>query len=97
MNLNKPKLMIFDPHSFQSGEVYLFHTTKPHCPAISSLWGVVSSAENGTILLESGTLDLLTFTHWQPLDPRYRYWRRASRAELRDYISNLIYHETRRA
>ncbi len=86
--------MIFDPHSFRSGEVYLFHATKPHCPAATSLWGIVSSAENGAILLESSTLDQLTFAHWQPLDARYRYCRLATRAELRDYITNLIYSES---
>ena len=43
--------------------------------------------------LESSSHNLRSFRHWHILPEEYRYCRRASRHELRDYISGLIYNE----
>lgn len=75
------------------GDVYLFHETNPRCPGDSSLWGVISSQENGNITFESSTVDHRHFMMWQPLAVHYRYCRLATRSELRDYMVNLMYAE----
>ena len=78
---------------FQVGELYLFHRTNYRCPAASSLWGIFSNYKEGRMYLESSSLTLCTFHHWHILPEDYRYCRRSSRSELRDYISGLIYSE----
>ncbi len=78
---------------FQLGELYLFHRTNYRCPAISSLWGIFNDYKEGRLFLESSSRDLRTFRHWHIVPKEYRYCRRASRHELRDYISGLIYNE----
>lgn len=75
--------------TFIIGELYLFHSTKKHCPSRSSLWGVYDKTDDGVIYLESSTLDLIHFKIWHRLPDGYRYWRRATRGELRDYMYNL--------
>lgn len=77
----------------QAGELYLFHTTDPFCPASSSLWGVYDKCECGRIYLESSSRNQRTFRIWHSLPKHYRYCRLASRPELRDYIWNLSYCE----
>ncbi len=74
---------------FIIGELYLFHQTKLHCPSRSSLWGIYDRAEDGILYLESSTLDLVHFKLWHCLPVGYRYFRRATRRELRDYMYNL--------
>ena len=71
------------------GELYLFHTDDPVCPAESSLWGVFDRWEGAQIRLETDSADLLRFRFGEPLPPAYRYRRLSTRAELRDYSYNL--------
>lgn len=75
------------------GELYLFHRTIPACPADSSLWGVFDKRADATLYLESSSTDLIHFTRWHPLPEGYRYCRRATRSELRDYTGNLSWTE----
>ena len=86
-NLHSTKFII--------GELYLFHQTKKYCPSHSSLWGVYDRAEDGIIYLESSTLDLCHFSIWHRLPDGYRYSRRATRRELRDYMYNLGHSDSR--
>lgn len=79
---------------FIIGELYLFHPTKKYCPSRSSLWGIYDKIEDGIIYLESSTLDLHHFSIWHRLPDGYRYWRRATRRELRDYMYNLGYRDS---
>ena len=74
---------------FIIGDLYLFHPTKKYCPSRSSLWGIYDKMEDGIIYLESSTLDLHHFSIWHRLPDGYRYTRRATRRELRDYMYNL--------
>lgn len=74
---------------FKDGEVYLFHTDDPNCPSDSSLWA--QFFENNRI--EAYTTDLLTFTLWKPLPTKYKYFRQATRQELRDFSTNYAYYE----
>lgn len=74
---------------FVIGDLYLFHSTKKYCPSRSSLWGIYDKTEDGVIYLESSTLDLHHFSIWHRLPEEYRYSRRATRRELRDYMYNL--------
>ncbi|WP_418425848.1 hypothetical protein [Alistipes sp.] len=74
-------------------ELYLFQRINYRCPAISSLWGIFNDYKEGRLFLESDSRDLWTFRHWHIVPEEYRYCRRASRHELRDYISGLIYNE----
>lgn len=76
-----------------TGALYLFHTTDRLCPSESSLWGVFDKDTHGIISLESSSRDLQEFRFWHRLSRDYRYCRRASRSELRDYITNLTYYE----
>lgn len=82
-NLHSTKFII--------GDLYLFHPMKKYCPARSSLWGIYDKTEDGIIYLESSTLDLIHFRIWHRLPDEYRYARRATRQELRDYMYNLGY------
>ena len=78
---------------FEIGELYLFHRKNSRCPSISSLWGIFNGYKEGRLSLESSSHNLRSFRHWHILPEEYRYCRRASRHELRDYISGLIYNE----
>lgn len=74
---------------FIIGDLYLFHSTNKYCPSRSSLWGIYDKMEDGIIYLESSTLDFRHFSIWHRLPDGYRYSRRATRRELRDYMYNL--------
>ena len=76
---------------FRIGDLYLFHTCNPRCPASSSLWGFYDKRVNGVIYLEHSSHDLLHFRQYHPLPMRYRYYRLATRCELRDYLYNIGY------
>lgn len=78
-----------------SGELYLFHHSDRSCPASNSLSGIIDKTSDGIIYLESSSLDLLQFRLWHRLPKHYRYYRRASGSELRDYIFNLACYECR--
>lgn len=80
--------------TFAIGELYLFHPMKKYCPARSSLWGIYDKTEDGIIYLESSTLDLIHFRIWHRLPDEYRYARRATRQELRDYMYNLGFNDS---
>ena len=81
--------------TFVIGDLYLFHPTKKYCPSRSSLWGIYDKTEGGIIYLESSTLNLRHFSIWHRLPPEYRFSRRASRSELRDYMYNMGYYDNR--
>ena len=78
---------------FIQGELYLYHRSDRRCPSESSLWGVFDRATDDLILLETCSRDLLKFYFWHRLPSVYHYARRATRAELRDYIADLTYSE----
>ncbi len=80
---------------FRVGDVYLFHRSDIHCPSTSSLWGQYDKQESGRVYLESSSRDLRTFRKWHALPWEYRYCRRASRSELRDYAFALCWSEIR--
>lgn len=86
--MKKPNKKNHQPR-FVIGDLYLFHPTKKYCPSNRSLWGVYDKIENGIIYLESSTLDLRRFNIWHCLPVKYRYSRRATRGELRDYMYNM--------
>ena len=73
-----------------AGEVYLFHKSDPLCPAVGSLWGMYDKRIEDGIYLESSTENLCFFRKWHLLPSCYRYFRLSTRAELRDYMVNLI-------
>lgn len=52
----------------------------------SCLWGVYDRTDSGRIYLEHMACDLTPIGHWLPLPSEYRYARRASRDELRDFF-----------
>lgn len=76
---------------FRAGELYLFHPNNPRCPAKTSLWGFYDKRINGIIYLEHSSHSLRKFRLYHPLSPRYRYYRLATRCELRDYMYNIGY------
>ncbi len=76
---------------FRIGELYLFHPTNPHCPSSSSLWGFYDKSKYGIIYLEHSTEDLCHFRLWHCLPQCYRYYRLATRSELRDYMYSIGY------
>lgn len=80
--------------TFVIGDLYLFHPTKKYCPSRSSLWGIYDKAEEGFIYLESSSIDLIHFKIWHRLPEEYRYSRRATRRELRDYMYNLGHNDS---
>lgn len=49
-------------------------------------WGVYDRTDSGRIYLEHMACDLTPIGHWLPLPSEYRYARRASRDELRDFF-----------
>ncbi len=84
-----------DHQNLLSGELYLFHSTDRSSPATGSLFGIIDKIADGIIYLESSSRDLRRFRLWHRLPNHYRYHRRASRSELRDYIFNLACYECR--
>ena len=89
----KTKTTNIETLNFHIGDLYLFHPTNPHCPGVSSLWCIFDKRQNNRIYTESASRDLLTFRLWIALPTHYRYARRATRSELRDYIFNLSWFE----
>lgn len=79
---------------FTTGDLYLFHRTVPACPSCSSLWGMFDKRVGTTLYLESSSSDLIHFRGWHRLPDGFRYCRRASRSELRDYAGNLSWSES---
>ncbi len=75
---------------FHIGDLYLFHSRNPHCPPAT----FHNKTTNGVIYLEHSTLDLLHFRLWHKLPKRYRYYRLATRDELRDYMYSLAIWES---
>lgn len=78
---------------FTMGELYLFHPSDPTCPANGSLWGVFDKRSDALLYLESSSTDLIHFSRWHRLPDGFRYCRRATRSELRDYTGNLSWTE----
>lgn len=77
-----------------TGELYLFHSSDKACTEEDALWGVFDRREeNGRILLETMSCDLRHFEKWTLLPEGFCFGRLASRAELRDYVTNLTYAE----
>ena len=74
---------------FRIGDLYLFHPTNPRCPAKTSLWGFHNKTSKGIVYLEHSTEDLCHFRLRHRLPQCYRYYRLATRDELRDYMYNL--------
>jgi len=71
------------------GELYLFHPNNPLCPSATSLWGFYDKRIGHRIYLEHSTLDMHSFRLWHKLPGGYRYYRLATRRELRDYMYHL--------
>lgn len=82
-----------NPSRLIVGELYLFHSSDLRCPSISSLWGVFDTVVDRLILLELSTEDLQEFRLWRPLPEKFAYARRATRSELRDYVSDLTLYQ----
>lgn len=81
---------------FAVGDVYLFHKTNPRCPAGSSLWGVFDKCKDGEVYLESCSTDNEEFSNWLRLPEGYIYCRLATRPELRRYIFDQTWYESRK-
>ncbi len=81
---------------FTIGDVYLFNKTDPKCPRSSSLWGVLDKCEGDTVYLESCSNDREKFDTWCRLPEDYRYCRLATRTEMRQYIFDQTWHESRK-
>ena len=74
----------------EPGELYLFHPTDRSCPAGESLWGIFDRYSGSDLCLETSSRDLCSFRRWQCVPAhKWRFWRRSTRPELRDYIYNL--------
>ena len=75
---------------FIAGEAYLFR-----CHHNPTIIGIFDKCHAGRIFLESATYtnNFREFVLYQPLPPEYRFWRKAYRAELRDYMYNLAVYE----
>ena len=86
---NMKKRTLTSKSTFRVGDLYLFHSSNPHCPPATSLWGFHNKTTNGVIYLEHSTLDLRHFRLWHNLSKRYHYYRLATRDELRDYMYSL--------
>ena len=71
---------------FACGELYLFSDVLRMRDPESCLWGVYDRTDSGRIYLEHMACDLTHIGHWLPLPSEYRYARRASRDELRDFF-----------
>lgn len=83
-------------HKFEIGDVYLFHKSDPRCPSDSSLWGVFDKSDGGTVFLESSSSDCEEFRTWCRLPEGYRFCRPATRTEMRQYIFEQTWDESRR-
>lgn len=81
--------------NFRAGEVYLFYRSDSRCPGSISLWDQYDKHYGGRLYLESSSRDLQRFVKWHILSLGYRYCRRASRSEFRDYIFALLWSESR--
>lgn len=81
------------PLQLQTGDLYLFHSDDVTCPSSGSLWGIVDKVADDIVYLESYSSDLSHFILWRSLPAGFRYSRRASRTELRDYMANLAWFE----
>lgn len=88
--------VFIDKNKFIIGDVYLFHKTDPRCPANSSLWGMFDKSVDGAVFLESCSSDHEKFDTWCMLPEDYRYCRLTTRTELRQYILNQTWYESRR-
>lgn len=81
---------------FTIGDVYLFHKTDSRCPAGSSLRGVFDKCKDGEVYLESCSTDNGEFDNWCRLPEGYMYCRLATRPELRHYIFDQTWYESRK-
>lgn len=81
------------PPQLQTGDLYLFHRDDRTCPPSDSLWGIVDNTADGVVHLESSSTDLIRFRLWHPMPAGYNHCRRASRSELRDYMTALAWYE----
>lgn len=75
--------------NLECGELYIF-TTRPN-DKDRCIWGMFDCKEQNRIRLEVSSFDLKTFHHYESLPQRYRYCRRATRDELRDFFFNCGY------
>ncbi len=75
---------------FIAGEAYLFRCR--HNPTII---GIFDKYQEGRIYLESATYtsNYREFVLYKTLPSKYKFWRKAYRAELRDYMYNLAMYE----
>ena len=75
---------------FIVGEAYLFR-----CHHNPTIIGIFDKYQEGRIYLESATYtsNYREFVLYKTLPPKYRFWRKAYRAELRDYMYNLAVYE----
>lgn len=83
--------MIVSKCIFRSGDVYLFNKTDRNCPSSTSLWGMFDTRKSGDVYLESSTVNLREFAVWHRLPSQYRFCRLSTRAELRDYVADLMF------
>lgn len=79
--------------TFSVGELYLFHESNPSCPSSESLWGIYDKRIDSHIYLESSTRDMHMYRIWHMLPATYRYCRKSTRAEFRDYMYNMGYYK----
>ena len=75
---------------FIAGEAYLFR-----CHHNPTIIGIFDKYQEGRIYLESATYmsNYREFVLYKTLPSKYRFWRKAYRAELRDYMYNLAVYE----
>lgn len=91
--MQKHKPIPFNRRRFESGELYLFHRGNKRDTSNDSLWGVFDKRIGKRIYLESSSGDLRHFRLWHPLPKCYRCRRLATRSEIRDYVTGLIWTE----
>lgn len=87
------KRIICKKTKFRIGDLYLFHPNNPLCPPDESLWGFYDRTSMDNIYLEHSTINLQNFILYHILPKQYRFYRLATRSELRDYMYNLGYYE----
>ena len=81
-------------HPFIEGDVYLFSRDDELCRTINCLWGEFSKIENGAIYLNNISTDCEIFIPGEHrLPDGYRFYRRSTRAELRDFSFNKSSYE----
>ena len=93
---NMKKRTLTPTTEFRLGDLYPFHTCNPRCPASSSLWGFYDKRIKGVIYLEHSSHNLRDFRLWHTLPRCYCYYRLATRDELRDYMYNLGYFNSKK-